>query len=684
MLLFLPSIGGSVELAIEWEPVLDARVGYYDVRWGIGGRDYQWSQRTLSTRATLRNLAPGKTYHVAIRACAFGGASCSRFSEEIKITPVSATPAADGLLARQPLNQADAHRFRPSIRRRDGAPETTKRDLVVIGRPSAIADASSNVVDGERAKPSVLPLEFGEILIDTKWQWVKLTRSFTDPVVVVKPIGGNDTDPALVRVDAVARNGFLVRLREWAYQDNLHTEEPVGYLVAERGVHELRDGSRIEADLLSFGDPQGSEAHWFAANFRQAPVVVSAVVSRNDDQPVTTRMHSISAEGFEVLLQTEQSEQRSRVPETVAYIAWEPSAGTIEGRPYEVGLARAGVTDEASRVDFVSGFEEPPVLLADMQTTYGGDVANLRWQRKRADAVELWVDEEQSYDDETRHTKEAIGYIALTPPPKPALEVAEITVGSDWQTVNFEQRFSDPVVIAKMVSSNDPDPVVVRIHAVNAAGFDIRLQEWEYLDDRHAPETVVYLAAERGSHQIPDGMRFEAGRIETDATHRFATTSYQSAFASAPVVVTAVTSLNGAEAVTTRVANVGRYGFDVALEEEQAGDQIHAVETVSYFAFEPGMAVWDRLHFEVGRTENEVTDALHTQFYAALGTQPPLLLADMQSCDGHDSASLRTAFVDADAVGLWVQEELSADSESRHTTETVGHILMRNVADILP
>ena len=49
-------------------------------------------------------------------------------------------------------------------------------------------------------------------------------------------------------------------------------------------------------------------------------------------------------------------------------------------------------------------FMNPPVFLADMQTTNGRDTANLRWQDKDYYAIDIKIAEEQSLDSETYHT----------------------------------------------------------------------------------------------------------------------------------------------------------------------------------------------------------------------------------------------------------------------------------------
>ena len=55
----------------------------------------------------------------------------------------------------------------------------------------------------------------------------------------------------------------------------------------------------------------------------------------------------------------------------------------------------------------------PPVFLADMQTTDGWDTANLRWQNKDFYAIDVKIAEERSRDSETYHTTEVVGYMVF-------------------------------------------------------------------------------------------------------------------------------------------------------------------------------------------------------------------------------------------------------------------------------
>src|SRR4051812_14247770 len=104
----------------------------------------------------------------------------------------------------------------------------------------------------------------------------------------------------------------------------------------------------------------------------------------------------------------------------------------------------------------------------------------------------------------------------------------------------------------------------------------------------HLPETVSYLAMERGPHTLGTGIRVEAGRLSVDGSSAmsFASGIFQPGFEAVPVRLTAVTSANEADAVTAWVKGVTTRGFQVHLQEEISNVQRHATEMVDYIAWE--------------------------------------------------------------------------------------------------
>jgi len=259
------------------------------------------------------------------------------------------------------------------------------------------------------------------------------------------------------------------------------------------------------------------------------------------------------------------------------------------------------------------------------------------------------------------------------------METGEIEVDHIWQRVEFENTFVDPVVIVKPLGSDDSDPAVIRVDAVDTQGFMVRIQEWEYSDGSHAPEKASYLVVERGQHQLEDGSWIEAGVVDTDATGDFTGVALSAAFAKTPVVFATVQTFNGADAVTTRLHNVDVFGFDLMLQEQEAYAQVHTTETVAFVAWEPSVGIVDGHRYEVGHTGNEVTHKAHKIGYADAFYGLPMFVAEMQTTNEHDTADLRWTGKGPKWINVWVDEEQSADAETSHQAEAVGYLLIEGL-----
>jgi hypothetical protein len=68
---------------------------------------------------------------------------------------------------------------------------------------------------------------------------------------------------------------------------------------------------------------------------------------------------------------------------------------------------------------------------------------------------------------------------------------------TEWKKVALNRVFNNPVVIAGGVGYAEPDPAVTRIKDVTGNGFEMRVQEWEFLylcgHYGHVSEQVSYM-----------------------------------------------------------------------------------------------------------------------------------------------------------------------------------------------
>ncbi len=255
-----------------------------------------------------------------------------------------------------------------------------------------------------------------------------------------------------------------------------------------------------------------------------------------------------------------------------------------------------------------------------------------------------------------------------------SMEIGELDIDHNWMQVNLKNTYTKPIIIAGPLSTRDDAPAVVRIRNISTHSFEISVQEWDYLDGSHGNETVGYMVMEHGHHTLDNGFGVEAGTFDTLKPNRYNTISFQQTFIDPPVVTTTVATVNEIDASTGRIRNVSDSGFSYLIQEQESNRKSHAVETIHYVAWEPSSGIVGDWIYDVGTTGKTVD---HKRFeipaYNA-GEDGSLILADMQTCDGGDTATVRYQKT-ATGIGVVVDEEQSNDDETWHLKESIGYMV---------
>ncbi|MCJ7601779.1 MAG: hypothetical protein MUO63_09810, partial [Desulfobulbaceae bacterium] len=575
----------------------------------------------------------------------------------------------------------------------------------------------------EQAAPE-FTIETGEVAASGSWTSVVFTEVFRDPVVVAKPAGFADPTPCTIRIRNVSATGFEMRLQQYNYLAQEHGPEKVGFIAMERGSFTFDNGSSVEAGTFDHQLSGYPMAVSFVEQFNVPPVIATSIVTSQEIDAVVGRISNISALGFDYEMQKEEANLSEHVVEKIDYIAWEPSVGLIGEYAYEIAVSPDEVDSQWRKITFQEGFTNAPVFIADMQDINDIDTANLRFTDLTATEVQVKVSEEQSNDTETDHDFESVGFMAISwidldddadgdgdgiinlldsdsdndgysdgdemtqgsdpddsnstldnneEAPGPVLEHGTVNVSTNWQRISFNTSFTNPVVVAKIVSQIDKNPCIVRIKNVDATEFDMRINEWDYLDGRHSVERVSYLVLEQGSYTLADGTKIEAGMFSTNKT-TYAQIKFAQQFTVAPVVTTSVTSVNESAGVIGRLKNISTFGMDFKLQEQERNTQVHATETVSYIAWEPSTGILNGMAYDVAHPTRAITDKLATVNFSTLFNSFPTVVTDMQSAAENDTATVRCKTVSAGTVALRIEEEKSKDRETSHTPEQVGYM----------
>lgn len=277
--------------------------------------------------------------------------------------------------------------------------------------------------------------------------------------------------------------------------------------------------------------------------------------------------------------------------------------GAVPPRSFEAGRAAEPVTDAWLDVSLEAGFSSPPVVVAAMQSSTGSDTAALRLRGRTARAVAVKVEEETSRDVETRHVGEVLGYVAVA-----AGELRDSSgqlIGeagirevaqqgrSTWHTIELIGEYAEPVVFVQLASFRGDQPAHTRVRNVQARKFQFQIEEWAYLDGTHGAEEVGYLVLERGRHRLADGTVIDVGKLT--GRHSWTPVEFDPDMPVTPIVVSHCQTVNDGAAVVTRHREISEEGFEIRLQEQEAGEPGHGDETLGYLAAcpNPELAIGD-------------------------------------------------------------------------------------------
>lgn len=256
-----------------------------------------------------------------------------------------------------------------------------------------------------------------------------------------------------------------------------------------------------------------------------------------------------------------------------------------------------------------------------------------------------------------------------------------------WARVRFAEPFNTrPVVVAGPATCAGKDPGVARIRKVTKRAFEIRFQEWPYLNGRHKSETIAWAAVEQGVTHVGGGRKLAAGRLRTSCSNvrRPRWVRFPEAFANPPVVLAQVQTTNGSKAVADRICGVRKRKFSVAMQGQEASGS-PPTESVGYIALSKGVSSIGsvscatgvskkrfahrpadlstgrgtcRIYVEEEQSrDKEIKHQVESVGYVAFGGAAPILVADMQTCAEADTATVRYNSTVAELCRLTIRAE---------------------------
>jgi hypothetical protein len=265
-------------------------------------------------------------------------------------------------------------------------------------------------------------------------------------------------------------------------------------------------------------------------------------------------------------------------------------------------------------------------------------------------------------------------------------EVGRITLSGTidagiTQTVTFQLNYTDPVVIVYKADNNTGFSAG---RARNVSGSSANIFHEEPDNGNGSTNTFTYLVAESGSYEI-DGYQIEAGTVSSSAqtqSSQSETVNFQQAFSSTPVVLHGLQSYNNNEFMSTSALSVSSSSFSFGLENLETGAS-SVTETLGYFAIDEvsNGGTIDGNVFETKRTSNSVTDNSYTVNFSQSYSSAPDVIAAGQLVDGGDGyVTVGTGVTSTSSHAFFVHEDRRSDSETGHTTEVIGYLVIEQGA----
>ncbi len=253
------------------------------------------------------------------------------------------------------------------------------------------------------------------------------------------------------------------------------------------------------------------------------------------------------------------------------------------------------------------------------------------------------------------------------------IEIGTVSINHEWGKVYFEKNFINPIVVASSPTVNEPQPALVRIRNVDQEGFEIHIEEWDYLDGLHPFETVSYVVIEEGTYLLGNEMKIEAGKFSGSTSSE--DILLQQTYGAIPVILTQVVTANEPDAVTSRVEGISQRSFKHMLQEQEITSKEHKAESINYIACEPGQGELPGIQYEIGTIVDSVThDWFDINSQMDFSGQPFLFTGMLTNNDG-DTAVLRHQTISQIVTQVKIEEEQSFDTEVTHDTEALGYFI---------
>ena len=166
-------------------------------------------------------------------------------------------------------------------------------------------------------------------------------------------------------------------------------------------------------------------------------------------------------------------------------------------------------------------------------------------------------------------------------------EAGVLSVGGDWQTVEFLTAFDDiPVVLAQVINEKGDVAATVRMRGVSKNGFSLLIQQQELTPDVVGNRAVHYMAFEQGEGSFGDAdneIQLQVGLTERVVSQTPYTINFMNEYLN-PTIYAHVQSYFGGDPTALGLDELSPMSATVKLMEERSAnfETSHIAEVVGW------------------------------------------------------------------------------------------------------
>lgn len=282
------------------------------------------------------------------------------------------------------------------------------------------------------------------------------------------------------------------------------------------------------------------------------------------------------------------------------------------------------------------------------------------------------------------------------------MEAGVANTDENWLTVNLNNTYDSPVVIATMHEDNNgQSPASVRVRNVGNSSFDVKL---DYPPDNYPPvvktnDDIYYFVIEEGDWTLPDGTLIEAHLFDTSVmgykgnwgSSNMVQQTYSHSYGSDPLVLTQVQTDNDTDWITTWTSQYGSKNDPPASSSVQAALNgaeayiTHGMETIGWVAMDNNVtSSIGAIDYETQITPRNIRghgNGCFTYNYNNSYGSAPILIGQQLGMRGGDGGWLVVCSNSSSQAGFHIEEDQTSDSDRNHTQEVGGFLAVEGAFD---